>query len=110
MATPVAGLRSLACLILGLGFLARVLAFDNTRKDNVRLEYNGKFQLLILLAYSWLCKCIVGLIGIPHRCQNMLNYPHTQPPSHVNFRLSQAEPSHREPILLRLRGHHSQGW
>ena len=37
MATPVIGLRSLAFLVLGFGFLASVMAFDLTRKDNVRV-------------------------------------------------------------------------
>ena len=36
MATRMFDLRLLACLILGCGFLATVVAFDNTRKDNVR--------------------------------------------------------------------------
>lgn len=37
MAVPVFGVRSLALLVLGLGLLARVMSFDITRKDNVRV-------------------------------------------------------------------------
>lgn len=33
-----AGSRSLLYLLLGLGLLTRVMAFDNTKKDNVRAQ------------------------------------------------------------------------
>lgn len=56
MATPVVGLRFLALLVLGLGFLARVLAFDNTKKDNVRIHLCGSFLRLISQTYSWPCQ------------------------------------------------------
>lgn len=36
LTVTMAGLRSLVCFVLGLGFLSHVMAFDNTRKDNVR--------------------------------------------------------------------------
>ena len=57
VANPVLGARSLAFLVLGLGFLVRVIAFDNTRKDNVSDFYTRRVYLkLITPSLSWLCK------------------------------------------------------
>ena len=38
-ASPFSGLRSMACIVLAMGFLAGVMAFDNSRKDNVSISY-----------------------------------------------------------------------
>lgn len=38
--SPFSGLRSVACLVLTMGFLAGVMAFDNSRKDNVSVPYH----------------------------------------------------------------------
>ena len=42
MALRILDLRLLAILFLGSGLLATVLAFDNTRKDNVRTSLDAK--------------------------------------------------------------------
>ena len=51
MDNSVSGMRSLAFLVLGLGFLARVIAFDNTRKDNVSTSYAGRVCLKLIAPF-----------------------------------------------------------